>query len=320
MLDQIEPSVTADSATERIRRMRRQPDFTAFIDRDVRVVGLETAEPAADGTPTYSSIAVLVADRDIDATRVELAFWDSALASTEWRLVAQAMRQASSLDQVFASVLGPGPHRILDPSCGIGTQVLGLAARGHRVTASDVSAAAIERAREEAALRGLEITFAVADMREARSTHGGEFDVVLSADNSVPHLPDDAAAEEAFTSFLSALRPGGLVAISVRDHSLGGRTGFDFAPYGVRKVEGGRVTVFQIREHRGEEYDLSMYFVEERGDGWPKVTVGRSRYRAIPSERWLTLLAAAGFVETRRLDGAFFQPLLLGRKPVGRGP
>ena len=33
---------------------------------------------------------------------------------------------------------------ILDVACGIGTQTLGLAALGHRVTASDLSAGAVE--------------------------------------------------------------------------------------------------------------------------------------------------------------------------------
>lgn len=233
---------------------------------------------------------------------------------------ASVARQARDLDAVFAEVLGPGPHRILDVSCGVGTQALGLAALGHRVTASDVSAASIAQARDSAAARGLEIAFAVADMREARERHGTGFDVVLSADNSVPHLPNDAAATAAFASFLAAVRPGGLVAISVRDHPPGGRTGFALVPYGVREVDGGRVTVFQIREHDGEAYDVSMYFVEERGDAVPRVTVGRSRYRAVPAARWLPLLEAAGFVETRRLDEAFFQPLLLARKPDQASP
>jgi len=101
VLDDISPPVTVEATTERIRRMRRQPDFTAYIDRDVRVVGLEAVGQESDtGAALYASVAVLVADRDIDATRVDLTFWDSALARTEWRLVSDAMRQASSLDQV----------------------------------------------------------------------------------------------------------------------------------------------------------------------------------------------------------------------------
>ena len=56
---------------------------------------------------------------------------------------------------------------VLDVACGIGTQALGLAALGYRVTASDLSAGAVARLRDEAARRGVKIDAKVADVREA---------------------------------------------------------------------------------------------------------------------------------------------------------
>ena len=41
----------------------------------------------------------------------------------------------------------PPNARVLDVACGIGTQAIGLARRGFAVTASDVSAGAVRRAR-----------------------------------------------------------------------------------------------------------------------------------------------------------------------------
>ncbi len=60
--------------------------------------------------------------------------------------------QGDKLSQLIeAEWPGGGAHRkVLDVSCGIGTQALGLAALGHVVTASDLSANEIERARHEA--------------------------------------------------------------------------------------------------------------------------------------------------------------------------
>lgn len=55
----------------------------------------------------------------------------------------------------------PGP--VLECGCGTGDNALALAERGHRVTAVDVSPAAIGRCRDEAARRGLDPTFRVAD-------------------------------------------------------------------------------------------------------------------------------------------------------------
>lgn len=73
---------------------------------------------------------------------------------------------------------GPA-RRLLDVSCGIGTQSLGLAGLGYEVTASDLSAESVERAKREAEARELSISFSVADMRQAFERHGSGYDVVL---------------------------------------------------------------------------------------------------------------------------------------------
>ena len=48
----------------------------------------------------------------------------------------------------------PKSKRVLDVSCGIGTQAIALAQYGYCVTGSDISANAIERAEQEARARG----------------------------------------------------------------------------------------------------------------------------------------------------------------------
>jgi hypothetical protein len=72
------------------------------------------------------------------------ADWDAALA---W--------QSRVLEAVLRPALGDGVWSLLDASCGIGTQALGLAMRGHRVSASDLSAASVARLRDEAARRSV---------------------------------------------------------------------------------------------------------------------------------------------------------------------
>jgi SAM-dependent methyltransferase len=233
-------------------------------------------------------------------------------------------RQAEALDRILARALGPGPHRVLDVSCGIGTQALGLAALGHTVTGSDLSPRAIERARREAAARGLAIDFSVADMRSCDRHHRGAFDVVLSADNSVPHLLADDEILDAFRGFYRSTRPGGVVLITVRDYAREDRTSPQLRPYGLRGdptggAPTGRWAVFQVWDFvDADRYDLAMYFVREGdADRPPEVRVGRSRYYAVTTDTLLALLTRAGFADARRLDGEFFQPVLLGRRPAG---
>jgi 2-polyprenyl-3-methyl-5-hydroxy-6-metoxy-1,4-benzoquinol methylase len=69
----------------------------------------------------------------------------------DWNAV--IAQPAAALDAIIREHVGPSPRSILDVSCGSGTQALGLAALGHAVTASDLSSAAVERARLEGGSR-----------------------------------------------------------------------------------------------------------------------------------------------------------------------
>src|ERR1041385_2290663 len=67
-------------------------------------------------------------------------------------------RQAAILSPILERECGkPDGVRILDCACGIGTQLLGLASRGFRVTGCDLSQASVERTRKEAEQRGLDV-------------------------------------------------------------------------------------------------------------------------------------------------------------------
>lgn len=104
---------------------------------------------------------------------------------------ASVERQATMLDGIVREYFGGNVHSILDAACGIGTQTIGLAQKGYNLTASDISAGEIEKARLEASRRNLEIAFCVADMRRLKDSHQAKFDLVIACDNSVPHLLSD---------------------------------------------------------------------------------------------------------------------------------
>ena len=116
-----------------------------------------------------------------------MTFYD-ALAADYHRIYpdwnASIQRQANALDGIIRAT-GVSGRSVLDVSCGIGTQSLGLAALGYTVTASDLSPQAVARARSEAEQRHLKIDFSVADMRAVWDHHRRTFDIVLAADNSV---------------------------------------------------------------------------------------------------------------------------------------
>ena len=236
------------------------------------------------------------------------------LVYEDWQLAME--RQAASLDQLIREQLGVEKCRVLDVSCGIGTQSLGLAALGYEVTASDLSSGAVERARREALHRDLRMNISVADMRSCDVTHGSGFDVVLSADNSIPHLAGRAEVTKAVRAFFACLRAGGIAVAGVRDYRKDeDRASPQVFPYGFREFEGGRYFVFQTRDWHGDSYRVGMYFVREAdGAGEAKVTAGLTTYYAIEINEVMEIFSSVGFKEVRRIDNVMHQPIVVGRR------
>jgi SAM-dependent methyltransferase len=231
----------------------------------------------------------------------------------DWQ--ASITRQGLALDSIIRSEGGPQLHTVLDAACGIGTQSLGLAALGYEVTASDISAGAVERAQSEAQQRGLSIAATVADMRHAHDHHRRSFDVVLACDNSVPHLLSDAEILDAFRQFHACTAPGGICLVSARDYSSVDLTGpVQFHPYGVREADGARYVLFQVWEPHPPLYHTTFYVIEHPYDAKPTTHVSVATYYAVPLTTLAQLMEQAGFSAVRRIDEIFFQSVIVGRK------
>jgi SAM-dependent methyltransferase len=224
-------------------------------------------------------------------------------------------RQAGQLAGIIRERWGDLAGTVLDVSCGIGTQAFGLARLGFTVTASDLSAGAVARARVEAERRGLTIAFTVADMRAAHEHHRRQFDVVLSADNSITHLLTDADLLLALRQLFACTRPGGGCLLTVRDYDREERGRGLVKPYGTREEGGRRYVIFQVWDFDGPIYDLAMYFVaDDRTSEQVTTHVLRTRYHAVGTDHLLALMRQAGFTRTERLDGRFYQPVLVGHR------
>ena len=239
--------------------------------------------------------------------------WDAAFSAK--RNCEATAQQSGQLSAIVRSQWGNQIQTILDVSCGIGTQALGLAAQGYWVTASDLSRQAIDRAQREAQTRNLDIDFSVCDMRSAYSHHQSEFDVVISCDNSIPHLLNDAEILTALKQMYACTRPGGGCLLTIRNYDKEPRGTGIVKPYGIRTGLGKRYLVFQVWDFVGEVYDLSMYFVEDNQQSDQAVTtVMRSRYYAIAPNHLMTLMKRVGYRSVTRFDNQFFQPVLVGTK------
>jgi SAM-dependent methyltransferase len=222
--------------------------------------------------------------------------------------------QGAALDAVLREELGDVAGSALDVAAGIGTQSLALAALGYEVTATDLSPGAIDRLRREAARRGLTVAAGVADMARAWASQRRTFDAVICCDNALPHLLSDAAIVDALRGFLRCTRPGGACLVSIRDYGALDLATARFHLHGIRDHDGARWILFQVWEPDPPLYETSFYIVEDRAPEPPRTRVMRTTYYALPVERLIELMAEAGFVAVRRVEGGFFQPLIVGRR------
>jgi len=227
---------------------------------------------------------------------------------------ASVHNQALALDNIIKDHWGHNVKCILDVACGIGTQSLGLASLGYSVTASDLSAPAVERARKEAETRKLNIDFSVADLRNAYAHQQKQFNLVIACDNVIPHLLTNDDLLEAFRELLECVVPGGGCLVSVRDYEKEERSGVQVKMYGVRVDGDTKYVVFRVWEFTGLIYDMTMYFVADRGTTDCITHVMRTKYYAVDTRTLMRLMAQAGFADVQRLDGTFFQPVIIGSK------
>jgi len=152
-------------------------------------------------------------------------------------------------------------------------------------------------------------------MKRLYDQHCRAFDVVLACDNSVPHLLSNEDILTAFQQFYQCTNPGGLCLVSVRDYAamdLSSRT--QIHPYGVRDVADVRYVLFQVWDLKPPLYDTTLYIIEQRQHGEPTVHATRATYYAVSIQVLIQLMEEAKFQAVRRIDGVFFQPVIIGHK------
>jgi SAM-dependent methyltransferase len=222
-------------------------------------------------------------------------------------------RQAEVLDALIRDELGDAPQRVLDCACGIGTQAIGLALRGHVVLATDLSPAAVARAAREATAMGTALETGVADFTRLPEEVEGTFACVLACDNAVAHLHSDLDLARFAAGVAAKLAPGGLAVVSLRD----------YAPLVAERAPGHPVRVgpgtisFQVWEwdDDGRTYELAQFTLRGEGEQW-QAACRRTRLRALLGDELCGALAAAGLSEVRwRPPGetGYYQPIVTGR-------
>ncbi len=207
--------------------------------------------------------------------------------------------------------------RLLDCTCGIGTQALPLALRGYRVLGTDISAAAIARAQQEAGKRDIPVDFAVCDVRNVGRLVPARFEAVFACDNSLAHLLTEDDRLGALRSIRTCLVPGEVFLASLRHHDRLSRE----RPSGVVPVtytsEGRRRIVGQAWQwsETGGTILVTLFILKENQDGWSCplwTTCSRAWHRA-DMERALLAAGFDGGTWHSTDDSGYYQRIVTAR-------
>jgi 2-polyprenyl-3-methyl-5-hydroxy-6-metoxy-1,4-benzoquinol methylase len=134
-----------------------------FGDRDVRDVSakdLHTFHEQVCGSPAVEPLLTLL---DEKSKRWEAAYVQRAqgLVPLQW----ESPRPVRALVELFGKP-GFNPRRVLELGCGNGMNAVFMASRGCQVTAVDVSHTALEMAREQQRVAGVDIELVEGDIFE----------------------------------------------------------------------------------------------------------------------------------------------------------
>ena len=228
---------------------------------------------------------------------------------------ASMTRQAAAIGSILERECGPAAFTtVLDCACGIGTQALGLAKLGFHVTGSDVSDRAVDRARAEALVRGLNMPFYVADMRQLNVVPTSSFHAVICMDNALPHLHSENELAQAAGQVRAKLRTGGTFLGSIRDYDeIIQQRPVVQGPSFISDA-GKRRIVFQLWDWQNErQYTFHLYVTRETSTGWTNFH-GASAYRAVLRDELTGILDRQGFTNIRWRfpnESGFYQPIVI---------
>lgn len=233
---------------------------------------------------------------------------------TNWRQSVE--NQGITIKNILNQYLQEQPASILDCTCGIGTQAIALSLLNYNLFASDICESEIKIAKYEAQKLNLNIKFFVADCRYLNKRFKNQkFPVIISMDNSLPHLLTKNDMTRAFQSICSQLTIDGLFISSFRDYDkLLIEKPRQANPIRVHDVDQNiRIINLKIWDWFNDKVKTTQYLIEDMS-GNITVTKGIFYSWAITKEQIEQIALNSGFKYIKWLcpeETGYFEPILL---------
>jgi SAM-dependent methyltransferase len=241
---------------------------------------------------------------------------DYPLFFRDWKT--QLEREGLSLRSIFRN---RGIERVLDASCGVGTQAVPLAQLGFEVVAADPSAGMLRKAHEIAEAYNVadKIQFVRTDFMQLHDSVQGPFDAVISKGNALPHLLTDEEIETAVLTFYELLRPGGTLVIGMRDFAPFMEDRPRFLPGFIHEeADGGEVITFDVWDWQdGPPVIATQNLFIIKGNGKKYETVKRQvTFRPLSTDEVKVVLLEVGFEDVTDQPDRW-ERVLVARRPLG---
>jgi len=169
----------------------------------------QVLQAAANGSRVGATISFHLADEDLAAAARPSG------NETDWdhRYGGDRIWSGNPNGSLVAEVDGLVPGTALDVGAGEGGDALWLAEHGWDVTATDISARALEHLAAEAGRRGANVRGHHADANDLAPFGPGTFDLVSAQYASIPRTPDGRGV----ANLLAAVAPGGTLLVVSHD-------------------------------------------------------------------------------------------------------
>ena len=179
---------------------------------------------------------------------------------------------------------GADIREILDVSIGSGMVTLPLAELGYRLTGSDLSGNMLNKCRENAKARGIEIDLFESDFRRVHETAAGKrFDCVMSTGNALPYV-ENGDIYTALASMDALVKKGGYIYLDSRnwDRILANRQRFYF--YRPQTLpDGTRMDRFQVWDYNTDgSMTFNLVFAFEKDGSVVQREIFEEHYHPTP--------------------------------------
>ena len=231
----------------------------------------------------------------------------------DWQ--ASTKEQAEILDRIFSNCGFDRSADVLDCACGIGTQALGLANLGYKVTASDISEGELREAERRAERNNVNIRFKRSDFRALSDVFVEKFDIIIAMDNALPHMLTSGDLEKAVKSITNQLATGGMFVASIRDYDALLEEKPKYSPPYIHRSDKGQRVSFQTWDWQGDRYKLAQYIIDD--EGALGVSKFECEYRATRREELTNLLVSNGCSKAEWKfpdETGYYQPVVVAIK------